>query len=214
MDALINVKKCLGELSKCQKEIDELSSEGLELESEHRALADNVDLQTSDAISTIAKNHETLRQQLQLAIDSQKRTIEAVSPSREQRLLSWHPLGSRLTSKDTIPSACRDLVVQFDRLAELAADANKKLNEIYRDFLETEDKLDLHAKNVEEYEGKCEEFGDIEEVRDEVREALKYLAESCEEAEENMKESSITYSIWQEDQRHEQKVCRRHLLRH
>ncbi|KAL9583586.1 MAG: hypothetical protein Q9212_002613 [Teloschistes hypoglaucus] len=162
-------------------------SQGNELRSRQQKLAETVENQTRRAQTDIAKDQDVLKKQLQVACGSVNRTIETVTPN--QKWLPWLYNTSTLTRQDSISATCRDLISAFDRLANTAADANKRLNAIHRDALQTEDQLTQLAPELEGCETEIEGVLEvIEELLGKVQEATQELFEARQEAEKKLEE--------------------------
>ena len=84
--------------------------------------------------------------------------------------------------------------------------ANKRLNGVYTEFLETEDELVALAKKLKRLKEKFAELKGIEKMSDKIQKALENLTELEEETEKIIGRIRITHIMWQEDKRHEQKV--------
>lgn len=162
-----------------ETDLEAFATQVQELECQHRKLDTQVESHTNYARNEIAKDRHILSLQLQVACGSMKHTIEAVNPS--QRWLSWHCLESIALAH--LSQSCRDLTTHFDRLADLAANANKKLNAIYRDALETEDQL-IGMTSTLKILGRDSErlLENVDEVLEEMQDMTQKLLESREEA--------------------------------
>ena len=175
-------------------------------ESEHRNLAEKVEVQTQRARDDIAKDRQAFKQQLQVACGSMKRTIEAVTPN--QKLLSYESLSRAVFGpRNSLSDICRELITHFDHLAALAANANRKLNAVYRDAMETETEIDELTPQLVDF-GVCvqEVLEAVEGVLGEAQEMSRELTESREEAEKELEMRQLHSMVHQYNKRHAQKV--------
>ncbi|KAL8769262.1 MAG: hypothetical protein Q9194_005498 [Teloschistes cf. exilis] len=162
-------------------------AQGNELRSRQQKLAEGVEDQTRRAQTDIAQNQHVLKKQLQIACGSVNRTIETVAPN--QKWLSWVYNSSTLTRQNSISATCQDLISAFDRLANTAADANRRLNAIHRDALQTEHQLTQLAPELQGCETEIEGVLEIvEKLLGKVQEATQELVEARQEAEKRLEE--------------------------
>ena len=192
------------DLTELQEAIEELNTQGLELGSQQRDLAEQINLQRENAVNILKNDHEALKKQLSVAFNSRDRAILAALP--QQKRTPWNPLSLVIASANSVAAACQDIIKQYDLLAKLAMQANKRLNGVYTEFLETEDELVALAKKLKRLKEKFAELKGIEKMSDKIQKALENLTELEEETEKIIGRIRITHIMWQEDKRHEQKV--------
>lgn len=172
----------------------------------HRNLETKVEDQVAYARDEIAKDRHEVSQELRVTCGSMERTIKAVT--RNQKQLSMFAANkTALATGDNLSPICQDLTIHFDRLAESAANANRKLNAIHRDAIETETQLSAWRPDLEdleiESEAQLEIIGDLLE---EWQDASRKIVESREEAEEELSSRLVQELSYQYDHRHYQKV--------
>ena len=203
-DDLKELRENLADLTELQEAIEELSTQGLELGSQQQDLAELINLQKENAVNVLDNDHEALKKQLSVAFNSRDRAILAALP--QQTRTPWNPLSLDTAPANPVAAACQDIIKQYDLLAKLAMQANKRLNGVYAEFLETEDELVALAEELKGLEEEFAELEGMEEMSDKIQEALENLTELEEETEKNVERTRITHIMWQEDKRHEQKV--------
>ena len=203
-DDLREVMKSLADLHETQEAIEELSTQGLELGSQQQDLAEQIDLQTENAGNVLKNDREALKKQLSISLNVRNRAVLAALP--QQKRIFWVPLSLDTAPANPVAVACQDVIKQYDLLAKLAAQANKRLNGVYTELLETEDELVALAEKLKRLEEDFAELEGMEERSDVIHEALEYLTGLEEETETRMETRSSTRIIWQEDKRHQQKV--------
>ncbi|KAI4263303.1 MAG: hypothetical protein L6R42_001545 [Xanthoria sp. 1 TBL-2021] len=172
--------------------LETLTTQAKELGWKHRNLETKAEDQAAYARDEIAKDRHEVSQELRVTCGSMKRTIKAVT--RNQKQLSMF---------------AANLTIHFDRLAEWAANANRKLNAIHRDAIETETQLSAWRPDLEdlEIESKAllENIGDLLE---EMQDASRQIVESREEAEKELSSRHMQELLYQNDHRHYQKKAR------
>lgn len=183
----------------------QFEAQARKLQFRQQSLAETVENQTRCAHNDIAKDQDVLKRQLQVACGSVNHTIEAVVSNR--RWLPWLYDETALTTQNDISAICQDLITAFDRLANTAADANRRLNAIHRNALQTEDQLTELAPELET----CEtEIGRVLEVVEELlgtaQEATQELVEARQEAEKELEVRRGLERGSQQLKRHRQKV--------
>ncbi|KAI4256827.1 MAG: hypothetical protein LQ352_001907 [Teloschistes flavicans] len=185
----------------------QFEAQARKLQFRQQSLAETVENQTRCAHNDIAKDQDVLKRQLQVACGSVNHTIEAVVSNR--RWLPWLYDETALTTQNDISAICQDLITAFDRLANTAADANRRLNAIHRNALQTEDQLTELAPELET----CEtEIGRVLEVVEELlgtaQEATQELVEARQEAEKELEVRRGLERGSQQLKRHRQKQAR------
>lgn len=186
--------------------LETLTTQAKELGWKHRNLETKAEDQAAYARDEIAKDRHEVSQELRVTCGSMKRTIKAVT--RNQKQLSMFAASkTALATRDNLSHDCQDLTIHFDRLAEWAANANRKLNAIHRDAIETETQLSAWRPDLEdlEIESKAllENIGDLLE---EMQDASRQIVESREEAEKELSSRHMQELLYQNDHRHYQKV--------
>ena len=182
-----------------------------ELECQHRSFEIEVESQTNRARNQIAKDRKILGQQLQVVSGSMKHTIEAAIPN--QKRLPWQvSSNAALTPRDSLSGICQDLTNHFDRLAELAASANRNLNAIHRNAMETETQLTELRPDLEDLELDLEGLLEtVNEKLEEVQQMTRELTVSREGAELQLQMREGQREMYHCKKRHDQKV---RLLKH
>ena len=195
-DGMVELKLALGAFT----------TRAQELEWQHRNFEIKVESQTTRARDEIAKDRQEFSRQLQVVCGSMKRTIEAAIPN--QKCLSSQFVGkAALAPRNSLSDICRDLTTHFDRLADLSANANRNLNAIHRDTMETETQLTELTPDLEDLEldlgGLLET---VNELLEEVQEKTRELRESREKGERELQMREFRREIYQFKKRHDQKV--------